>query len=156
MRNVEKRCCSACRAGPGGNTRACFGKGKSSCNGRFTGSIWITFFSALAGRFSTPSSATFLPGENPDEICRVVRAALVCRRRTGGGCCQPEGADPFLDHDSPRPDRHLGGRLLGVHDSSDPSSKRAVRGGRSQKGESFSAAVCLARRSGRGAGLAGR
>ena len=73
-------------------------------------------------------------------MCCVVRAAFVCRRRTGGGSREPKATAPLLDHDSLRPHRYLGRRLLRVHDSSDPSSKRAVRCGRSQKRRIF---LCL-------------
>ena len=86
----------------------------------------------------------------------ISRDAFVCRRRVGGRSASQKAQLPFSV--TTRLDRtaHLGRRLLGVHHPNDPSTKRAVRCGRSQKGESFSASVCLARRPGRGAGLAGR
>src|SRR5262245_7364910 len=141
MRNVEKRCSSVCRTEPGDNTKACYGKGKSRCNGRFTDSISIIFFSVRTDLSSTPSSAIFALGEDPDEMWRVVRALFVDSRRTGSGRRKPKATAALLDYDSTRPYRYLGRRFLRVHDPSDPSAQRAIRCGRSQEREPLPTSV---------------
>src|SRR5262245_33066632 len=154
MRNVEKRCSSAYRTEPGNNTKACYGKEKSRCSGRFTDLISIIFFSVPTGPSSTPSSAIFSLGEDLDEMCCVVRAVFVGRHRAGCGPRKPKTTAPLHDHDSTRPHCYLGRRFLRVHDPSDPSAQRAIRCRRSQEGESLASSVCPACGPGRGTGLA--